>query len=361
MNASISAVSIGGDHRQKLAVVGAGAIGRRHVDAIIQSNDAELFCIVDPTDAAMDYAKALDVPWFPDLSSMFQAAAPDGIVLATPNRFHVEQGRSCIAAAIPVLIEKPIGTDVRSAAALVEAAEKADVPLLVGHHRRHNPLIQATKDRLTAGAIGTIVAVHGMFWAYKPDNYFDVPWRRQPGSGPIFTNLIHDIDLMRWLCGEIETVQALESNAVRGNLVEDTAAILLRFDNGALGTITISDTIVSPWSWEMTSGENPAYPAADESCYLIGGTHGSLEIPKLRLWSNPANRSWFEPFHQDAVPFEIGDPLIRQITHFARVIRRQEPPLVSGRGALKTLAVIEAVKRSARTGQAVHLTQQAGG
>ena len=72
-------------------------------------------------------------------------------------------------------------------------------------------------------------------------------------------NLIHDMDLLRHLCGEVTSVQAFESNAARG-IREDSAVILLRFANGALGTVTVSDTIVAPWSWELTTGgENPAY------------------------------------------------------------------------------------------------------
>lgn len=229
------------------------------------------------------------------------------------------------------------------------------MPLLVGHHRRHNPLIRAAKDRLEAGAIGTVIAVHAMFWLYKPDDYFQPEWRRQPGAGPIFLNLIHDIDLMRWLCGEIETVQALESNAMRDNAVEETAAILLRFADGALGTAAVSDTIVAPWSWEITSAENPAYPPTDQFCYLIGGTHGSLEIPSLRIWSNAGPRSWMEPLDREATLFEPADPLILQIDHFARVIRGQEAPIVSGREGMKTLVVIEAVKQAARIGGPVRV------
>jgi predicted dehydrogenase len=148
------------------------------------------------------------------------------------------------------------------------------MPLLVGHHRRYNSMIQKAKTIIDSGRLGRIVAVHGAFWAMKPDDYFDVAWRREKGAGPILINLIHDVDLFRFLCGEIIAVQAMESNAVRGNPVEDTAAILLRFANGAIGSLTVSDSIVAPWSWELTTGENPAYPRQDQFCYLIGGTHG---------------------------------------------------------------------------------------
>lgn len=338
------------DKPVSLAVVGAGRIGRRHIAAMAETGAADLACIVDPDEAAHAYAVELGAAWFPSIEAMIAGGRPNGVILATPNQVHVENGLDCVAAGLPTLVEKPIAVDTSSARQLVAAAEAARVPLLVGHHRRHNPLIQAAKQTLVSGAIGTIIAVHAMFWLYKPDDYFDTEWRRKPGAGPVFLNLIHDVDLLRHLCGEIVSVQALESGAVRGNPVEESAAILVRFANGALGTITVSDTIVSPWSWELTAGEDPAYRQTDEACYLIGGTHGSLELPNARLWRNPGKRSWWEPVVPKSLRVAAEDPLVRQIRHFGRVIRGQEEPLVPGLEGLKTLRVIEAVKRSAHTG-----------
>jgi predicted dehydrogenase len=280
---------------------------------------------------------------------------PDGVIVATPNQLHVEHGLACISAGIPVLIEKPISSDVRSAERLVREAEAADVPILVGHHRRHNPIIASAKARISSGAIGEVVAVHGICWLYKPDDYFRAGWRTQAGAGPVFINLIHDIDLLRYLCGEVRTVQAFDSNRVRGHQVEDTAAIIMEFDGGALATVTVSDTIVAPWSWELTSGENPAYPNTGQSCYLIGGTHGSLEIPGGTVWSNPSQRSWWEPINSELTKVDDLDPLRVQLSHFCRVISRGEKPLVSGREGLRTLQVIEAIKTAAGSGAPAHL------
>ena len=170
----------------------------------------------------------------------------------------------------------------RRAARLVEAAEAAGVALLTGHHRRHNPLMRQAKEAIDSGRLGQIVAVHGICWFYKPDDYFDAEWRRKKGAGPVFLNLIHDVDNLRYLCGDVVAVQAQETNALRGNEVEDAAVILLRFASGVLGTVNVSDEIVSPWSWELTSGENPAYTHTAESCYQIGGTRGSLTDPLPR-------------------------------------------------------------------------------
>ena len=206
---------------------------------------------------------------------------------------------------------------------------------------------------MEAGEIGRIVAVHGSFWLYKPADYFDAAWRTQPGAGPILINLIHDIDLLRHLVGEIAAVQAMTANHTCGFAVEDSAAILLRFGNGALGTFTVSDTVVAPWSWELTAGENPAYDRTDQTCYTIGGTHGSLELPNGRIWRHEGERSWWSPIRSEPYTVGLEDPLVRQIHHFAQVIRGAEAPLVSGEEGLRTLQVIEAIQEAAATGRNV--------
>lgn len=345
----------------RISVVGAGMIGRRHVEAIAGAGGtARLHSIVDPQPGARDFAATLGVPWHSDVESMIASDRPDGVILATPNQLHAEQGLRCLAAGIPVLVEKPIATDVASARRLVDEARSTGTPLLVGHHRRHSPLVAAAKAAIESGVLGTIVAVHGMFWTMKPDDYFEVGWRRRKGAGPVFLNLIHDVDLLRHFCGEIASVQALESNAVRGNEVEETTVVVLRFESGALGTVNVSDTVVAPWSWELTAGENRDYHQTPEACYMIGGTHGSLAVPNLALWRNPGARSWKEPVEAEALASEAGDPLERQIRQFARVIRDGEAPLVPGEEGLQTLRVIEAIKKSAATGETVTLDDRAG-
>lgn len=339
----------------RIAVAGAGLIGKRHVAAMAQAEGAQLAAIVDPMPAAAAYAATLGVPYFTGLDGLIAAGAADAVILATPNQLHVQGGLACVRAGLPVLVEKPLATDVAEARVLVEAAEAAGVALLTGHHRRHNPLIAAAKAMIATGEIGAPVSVHAMFWLMKPDDYFDVGWRREPGAGPVFLNLIHDIDLLRHLVGEVVAVQAAQSNTVRGNAVEETAVLTLEFANGALGTANVSDTIPAPWSWELTTGENPAYPQTDQACYQIGGTHGALELPSGRLWHNPGKRSWWEPLSARISPRASGDPLVLQIEHFARVVEGRELPLVSGREGLKTLAVIEAVKRAAQDGRRMTL------
>jgi predicted dehydrogenase len=341
----------------RLVVVGAGLIGQRHIQRVLASEDAELVAIVDPSENARDIAGQAKATWYADLNAMLTAEQPDGIVIATPNQMHVEHGLACIAAGVPALIEKPIAHDLEGAIRLVDASENAGVPLLVGHHRRHNPLVQRAREAITSGSLGRVISVHGACWFYKSDEYFETQWRREVGAGPVFLNLIHDIDLLRYLCGEVISVQAMQSNARRDYVVEDTAVVLLRFDGEALGSINLSDTIVAPWSWELTSGENPAYTHTQEACYWIGGTLGSLALPQLELWRHETRPDWWSPIHSTHLSAETGDPLALQIANFCDVIRGRAPPVVSGREGLRTLAVIAAIKEAATTGSTVEVSE----
>ena len=205
------------------------------------------------------------VPLYPSLADLFATDKPDGIILATPNQMHVDGGLECVAAGVPVLVEKPIGDDVPSATRLVEAGEKAGVPVLTGHHRNYSPIMAKAREIVQSGVLGTLVAVSGTALFYKPDDYFDVGggWRREPGGGPILLNLTHEVNNLLSLLGDIDTVIAVTSNSTRGFPVEDTSAMIFRFANGALGTFLLSDTAASARSWEQTSRENTSYASYD--------------------------------------------------------------------------------------------------
>jgi predicted dehydrogenase len=170
----------------RIAVAGAGLIGRRHIEEIDASPSAQLAAIVDPSPAAHEVAEKFEVSSYGSLAELFAADRPDGMILATPNLLHVEGGLECVAAAVPVIVEKPLGDTVEGATRLVEAAERAGVPLLTGHHRNYSAIMVKAREIVRGGALGSIVAVVGTAMFYKPDDYFDVGrgWRRRPGGGP---------------------------------------------------------------------------------------------------------------------------------------------------------------------------------
>lgn len=338
-----------------IAVMGAGLIGKRHAEHVIAHADTTLSAIIDPSEAGRLFAETLGVRWYRSFADIDADNRPDGVIIATPNQLHVDNALEVIAQGIPALVEKPIADNAARAAETVRAAASGDVPILIGHHRRYNPLIREAKAILDRGELGQVLTVHGTFWVMKPDDYFDIAWRRQAGAGPVLVNLIHDVDLFRHLFGEIVTVHAMTSNAVRHHAVEETCVIVMRFGSGILATLTVSDSVVSPWSWEMTTGENPSFPRQDAFCYQIGGARGSLSIPQLDLLKNPGKPDWLQPQEHSRIAFEPADPLEIQLAHFCDVIRACAEPLVSGREGLATLEVIEAIKNSAFSGQVVYL------
>jgi predicted dehydrogenase len=343
--------------RLNIVAVGAGAIGRTHIDLIRRSTECTLAAIVDPVPRAGDLAQQLGVQHFDDLDALLARQRPDGAIIASPNHLHVEQGLAFIAAGIPCLIEKPVAHDVASGERLRAAAEKFGDRVLIGHHRLHSPIIAEARKVIAGGALGTIVAVMGSALFYKPDTYFDEgPWRREPGGGPILINMIHEVASLRALCGEIAAVQAFTSNEIRRHAVEDTASITLRFANGALGTFLLSDTAASSLSWEQTSREDPvfAHDPGKDNC-VVTGTTGSLFIPTLRLRTFAGERSWRTPLDERVHAPERADPLQRQLTHFCAVVRGEAKPLVSVRDGLQNLRVVEAIVEAARTGGTVRL------
>lgn len=317
----------------------------------------ELAAIVDSSAPSEGLAAELKTLHFKDLDSCLRQVKLDGLIIATPTKCHVAHGLAAVRAGVPMLVEKPISNDLESAMQLVQAAEAADVPLLVGHHRRHSPLIQEASRIVQSGQLGQIVAVNGCCLFRKPPHYFDAPnsWRKEPGGGVVLINLIHVMDDLRTVAGEIMSVQAITSSGVRGFPVEDSGAVLLRFASGALGTLVFSDATVTPWSWEMTSGENPEFPKTKEFCYFVAGTRGSLTIPRLNVWVHQGE-SWVTPIIPVCNTAAMGDPLQLQIRHFGQVIRREVSPLLDGRGGSRTLEATLAIKKAADTGQTVFLS-----
>jgi len=351
--------------RTRIAVAGAGLIGKRHIDIAANAERAQLAAIVDPSPEAAEIAQRYGVPLYASLTELLDKDRPQGVVLATPNQMHVDHALQCVAAGIPVLVEKPIAHSLEAGLRLCQAAEAAKVPMLVGHHRRHSAIMARAVDIVQGGALGKIVAIVGTVLFYKAENegYFDgaFVWRRKIGGGPILLNMIHEIGNMRSLCGDIVAVQAFTSNATRGFPVEDTASISLRFASGVLGTFMLSDTAASNRSWEQTSGEDPRYDKShtdEDDCYHVAGTMGSLSIPTMRLirYASAADRSWHKPLQQEKIPLDKVDPLVRQMEHFADVICGRAQPFVSARDGLENLRVVDAIVEAARTGRVVSTT-----
>jgi predicted dehydrogenase len=332
----------------RLGLAGAGLIGRTHAELIARSSQCVLAGVADPSPDAQTVASKFNAPWHASIESLLDAERPDGVIIASPNNLHVPMAIACIDRAVPALIEKPVAESIAAARQLVAASRRGGIPLLVGHHRRHSAWVKAARDVVRRGELGTLTAVACLWLLKKPDDYFEVGWRTQPdGGGPLLINAIHDVDTLRFVCGEITEVQAIASNGVRGFAVEDSAALLLRFAGGALGTVTLSDVTPAPWSWELTSGENPAYPRQAQACCFFAGTRGSLSIPDLTQWTyRQAAEGWNQALVPTRLDVRSHDPLAEQLRHFLAVIAGDETPIASVGDAARTLSVVEAVKQA---------------
>lgn len=343
----------------KVGVIGAGMIGRRHIATVLASPEAELCGVADTLPRDDPAVAALTVPYFTSHRALIEQAKPDAVVIATPNRLHVPMGVDCARAGVHMLVEKPIADTVSDACVLLREAKRAGVTLLVGHHRRHHAQAQEARRIVAAGELGRIAGATMLWATRKPDSYFDAAWRRAAGGGPVLINLIHDVDMLRFVVGELASVQGRSSRSIRGFEVEDTAAAVLSFAGGALGTILVTDSAASPWTIEQGLGESPSFPYSGENSYRIVGTAGALEFPVLRVWRyrDPATGSWNEPIASTPVKCFDRDPYVEQIRHLRAVIERREAPLVSGVDGTRTLAATLALKTSSETGAPVDLAR----
>ena len=190
---------------------------------------------------------------------------------------------------------------------------------------------------------------------YKNDEYFDVEWRRKKGAGPILVNLVHDVDLLRYLLGEPVAVQGMQSSAARGFETEDSAVVNVRFSDGALASMTISDATASPWNWEATAREDPQYRPFDADAYFIGGTKGALSLPRLHQFSYDGASNWHKPLQMEIPAVDPALPHKMQLKHFVKVVRREVEPVVTPADNVKTLTLLNAIKEAAETGQLVEL------
>lgn len=128
-----------------------------------------------------------------------------------------------------------------------------------------------------------MVNVSVLWCMRKPDAYFEENWRSVSGS-PIMINLVHDIDILRFVIGEISEITALRGQSRRGGARIESGAIALTFENGAVGSVTFSDITPSPWGFEAGTGENPNIGTTHQDMMWITGTKGAISFPSMTLW-----------------------------------------------------------------------------
>ena len=339
-----------------ISIIGTGLMGLQHIKAISKSKKANLHSIVDISDNAKKLSNKYKIPLYSDVSSLLKSNQLDAVIVATPNQLHEKHTISFLKKKIPVLLEKPISDNIKSAKKIIISSKKNKTPLLIGYHRRHNAIVSKVKTIIRSGKLGNIVSANVLCWLYKHKEYFKESWRTSRGGGPLGINLVHDIDMICYLLGSIRHVQAFTTNKNRKFKVEDTATVSLIFESGALCTLNISDTIVAPWSYELTAAENPAYPVTNQSAYMIGGTKGSIQFPNLKYWFYKKKRSWWNKiFLKSDIKKKDNNTLVNQIDHFSDVVLKKVKPKVNGNDGLNSLKIFAAITKSAKTGKKIKI------
>lgn len=329
-------------------------MGIQHIEAIKKSKKAILHSIVDINSNAEIVSKKYKSKLFRRIEDLLKSNKPDGVIVATPNQLHEKHSNIFLKNKIPVLLEKPISHEISSAKKIVNFSKKYKTSLLIGFHRRHNQIISKVKNILSSKKLGKVVSANVLCWFYKHKEYYKTKWRTKKGGGPLNINLVHDLDIVCYLLGTVKYVQAFKSNKIRKFNIEDTASINLIFNSGALCTLNVSDTIVSPWSYELTAGENPVYPITNQSAYYIGGTEGSIQFPNLKHWSYKKEKSWWNKILvKNKRDKKDNKTLINQIDHFADVILKKVKPKVSAEDGLNLLKILKAIEKSSKNGKKV--------
>lgn len=386
----------------RFVIVGAGLIGPRHAELVLEMPNCSLFAIVDRSANGPAVAARFNTLHFNTVDEMilfcdkYRVGYPDAAVVATPNHSHACVGIQLASKGIHLLVEKPLASTPEDCLSLIEYCEKQGVVLLVGHHRRFNPYIVAARAHMAK--VGTPVMIQGTWALKKCQEYFaEKEWRRSKyhGGGTLMINLIHDLDLLQYLLGPIQRVYAELLPKQRqpegeGNHVDEGAVLTLRFANGCCGSFVCSDNVTSPFNFESGTGENPLIPQNQDMAgfYRIFGSHGTLSVPDFTLYHQnnltETEHSWWKPVHAEKLDirstvnptedydgimtpppsFDAKQPLSTYITrdlprpfdlqmeHFVNMITgRETVNKCSGRDALSALLCIEAVMKSIETEQ----------
>jgi UDP-N-acetyl-2-amino-2-deoxyglucuronate dehydrogenase len=341
-----------GDRQVRFALVGCGRISANHVAAIrAHAADAELVAVADIDPAALAKAQQeTGAPGFPSLDALLAGSTPDCVVLATPSGLHAEQAIRCAEAGRHVMSEKPMATRWADGKRMVAACDDAGVHLFVVKQNRRNPTLQLLKRAVQKGRFGRIymVAVN-VFWT-RPQSYYDsAAWRGtwEFDGGAFMNQASHYVDLLDWLIGPVESVQAYTATLERDIQVEDTGVLGVRWRNGALGTMAV--TMLT-------------YPRNLEGSVTIIGEKGTVKVGGVAV---NAIETWqfAEPDADDAQVEQASYQTTSVYGHghtpyyenVIRSLRGQAAPDTDGREGLHSLEILIATYLSARDGRRVAL------
>jgi UDP-N-acetyl-2-amino-2-deoxyglucuronate dehydrogenase len=346
------AAPVPADRRVRFGLVGCGRISANHVAAMqAHAKDCELVGVCDSDPAALAKAQqATGAPGFASLDALLVGTEADAIVLATPSGLHAEQAIRCAAAGRHVVSEKPMATRWADGKRMVAACGEAGVHLFVVKQNRRNPTLQLVKRAVQRGRFGRIymVAVN-VFWS-RPQSYYDsAPWRGtwEFDGGAFMNQASHYVDLLDWLIGPVESVQAYTATLARNIQVEDTGVLGVRWRSGALGTMAV--TMLT-------------YPKNLEGSVTIIGEKGTVRVGGMAV--NAIEHWQFaEPDPDDALVEQASYQTTSVYGHghtpyyenVIRTLRGLAAPETDGREGLHSLEILIATYLSARDGNRVAL------
>ncbi|AXI56835.1 gfo/Idh/MocA family oxidoreductase [Sulfitobacter sp. JL08] len=227
------------------AIVGCGRIGKRHAGHAVKFGRLTSVCDVDPEKAAQA-ATADGATVFTDYDDMLTAMQDktDLIAVCTPNGLHAEHVIKAFKAGYHVLCEKPMALSVHDCGEMIKAGEAANRRLFVVKQNRYNPPVEHLKSLIESGKLGRIYSVHlNCFWN-RNDAYYTDTWKGTTAmdGGTLYTQFSHFIDLLYWLVGDVQDVASFTDNFAHQHSVEfeDTGAAILRFYNGAIGSVNFT-------------------------------------------------------------------------------------------------------------------------
>jgi len=341
-----------GSRRIRFAVLGCGRIAGNHFDALAaHGDDAELVGVGDlSTEALQRATTATGAPGFASLEALLEGCDPDIVVLATPSGLHAAQAIRVARAGRHVMTEKPMATRLEDGRAMVQACDAAGVHLFVVKQNRKNPTLQLLKRAIQARRFGRIYLVTvNVFWS-RPQSYYDsAAWRGtwEFDGGAFMNQASHYVDMLDWLIGPVESVQAYTATLGRQIEVEDTGVLALRWRSGALGSVAV--TMLT-------------YPRNLEGSVTVLGEKGSVRVGgvavnRIEHWQFADGDPLDEQVEQASYDTTsvYGKGHVRYYANVVRALRGLEPPDTDGREGLHSLEILIATYLSARDGRRVAL------
>lgn len=281
------------------------------------------------------------IRYYDDVELMADNERLDALIIATPSYVRKEILDIAARRDLFVLVEKPLAISLEQANTIISMFAERSNKVLVGHHRRFSKKIDTLKELLESDIIGRVLGANVIWSLKKPTDYF-CSWKSTPdlGGGIEYTNIIHEIDTLRYLFGEIENVKAFSNDQHRKQTkCNDVNASIIKFVNGEIVSLWCSDFCPCNISYEHTMGENNTYFSADDSYMTIFGTKGALKFPTFELITQPAAGGWYDPVICSRINIsnEPDDPLVSELLHFSLMIRNGVAPKVTAEDATLTL------------------------